>query len=117
MAFLSLFNREFSLALKISSLKPAVRDLVVCKLVGALPCGGTRDEGVSRRDGREDDRAAYARFASQFVVVASEKLPPKFDLARFVTSTVKGNDLQVKLLIKFGLLRQAKQISENRIAS
>jgi hypothetical protein len=54
----------------------------------------------------------YELLASQFVVAAGEKLR-QTELPQFVTSTVKGNDLQVKLLLRFGLLRQAKDICEN----
>jgi hypothetical protein len=113
MTFLSLFNREFSLALRISSLKPSALGLIVCKLVETLSCGEPGDTVRYLREmGEKVTGSDYVRLASQFVVAVGEKLR-KADVAQFVTSTVKGNDLQVKLLIKFGLLRQAKDICED----
>jgi hypothetical protein len=113
MTFFSLFNREFALALKISSLKPSALDLVVRKLVEMLSCGGSGEtQRYLREMGEKLNGPDYERLASQFVVAAAEKLR-KADVAQFITGTVKGNDLQVKLLIRFGLLKQAKAVCEN----
>jgi hypothetical protein len=113
MTFLTLFNLEFSLALKISTLKPNSLDLIVRRLVETISCGGSGETTRYLREMAEKlTGPEYERLASQFVVVVGAKLR-KSDLPQFVMSTVKGNDLQVKLLIRFGLLRQAKDICEN----
>jgi hypothetical protein len=113
MTFFSLFHKEFSLALKIANLKPNILELIVRKLVETLSCGGNGETTRYLREmGEKVNGADYERLASQFVVAAVEKLR-KSDIPSFITGTVKGTDLQVKLLIRFGLLRQAKDICEN----
>jgi hypothetical protein len=113
MLFFALFYKEFALALKISALKPTALDIIVRKLVETLSyAGNSQTTRYLKEMGDQLTGPDYERLASQIVVAAVEKLR-KSEIPQFITGTVNGNDLQVKLLIRFGFLRQAKDICEN----
>jgi hypothetical protein len=111
--FICLFHRDFSLGLRIANGKPDLLGMVVHKLVMTLKCGVAGAEAIVQYQAEINARlggAEYELLTTTLVFAASTVVKRVADLEGFILKYVKGADLQVKVLVKLGILRTALKV-------
>ena len=114
-AFAALYTHQFALGIRICELKPESLKTVCERLVDTLNCAGSDASGkYLKAMEKAITGVEYEKLASHFAVACESRMKNKKDMPKFIKSNIANNDLQVKLLLKFGFLADAKQACQNK---
>ena len=114
-AFAALYTHQFSLGVRICEVRPDALKTVCERLFDTLNCaGGDAIAKYVKAMGKAISGLEYEKLASYLTIAAESRLGSRKELAKFITSNIVNNDLQVKLLLKFGFLSEAKKMCQNR---
>jgi hypothetical protein len=109
MAFGALVMRRYPLALRLAELKQGSLDGIVEKFVKMLWIGDKCEPCIQEMS-KLITGSEYELIASLFVIGVQKLMGNGKELAKFIVDNLKGNEFKVKLLLKFGFLREAKGI-------